>query len=169
MEKPNGKRECDMSCLAQLKQNYSDYYLKYDLPSFEDLNREFSIERASDVESDFPLREIKKVVADKLQNYLRFIEALLSPTEASIFVFSIVRSISVEDKKRLTEVYKKLAKINLELIELDVDYDEKLEAEFVKKCFNEWNSIKPELKKFFKDMNGSWGNKIEFTNENYFG
>jgi len=42
------------------------------------------------------------------------------------------------EKEILTEVYKKLAKFEIELLEIDLQFSEENEAEFIKRAFREW-------------------------------
>src|SRR3989344_2547651 len=64
----------EKSVLKEMKKDYAEFQKKYNLPSFEKLNEYFSIEKVADYETDFLLREIRKHVADRLQNYMRFIK-----------------------------------------------------------------------------------------------
>jgi len=64
-----------------------------------------------------------------------------------MFVFSVVKSIKIEDKKRLGEIYKKLAKMEIELVKVEVSFYEEKEAEFIKKSYNLWQEIKKKLVK----------------------
>ena len=65
------------SKLAKLKKNYSEIGKKHKLPSFEEMNKEFQIEKVAEDETDFLLRDIRKAVGDKLANYMKFAEAVL--------------------------------------------------------------------------------------------
>lgn len=157
------------SSLEKLKQDFIPLQIKYNLPNFYELNKEFQIERVSDVETDFILREMRKYVSDKLQNYLRFVEAILNPTEASMFVFMIVKSVNSDEKKKFTEIYKKLAKINFDFVELDVEYSEEKEAEFLIRSYKLWNEIKKDLSESCNSISKNWGNGIEFSKTDYLG
>ena len=133
------------SKLENLKEDYKKLQLKYSLPSFESLNREFSIEKIADMETELLTKEIRRFIADKIYNYLRFIETILNPANAPIFIFSIMKSMTQEDKKKLTAIYEKLSLIDLELIRLDVESSGEKDAEFIKRVFDSWNGIKREL------------------------
>src|SRR5271157_2792185 len=96
------KKEYD---LDEVKLQYRKLQEKYDLPSFELLNQEFSIEKIADSKTEILTKEIRRFVADKIYNYLRFIETLLNPVNAPMFIFSIIKSLSQDDKKKLADVY----------------------------------------------------------------
>ena len=67
------------SKLQELKDQYSELQKKHNLPSFDEMNKDFYIEKLAELESDLLMREIRKFISDRLYNYLRFIENLLNP------------------------------------------------------------------------------------------
>jgi len=159
----------DKSNLEDLKKDYKKVQEKYNLPDFIELNKDFHIEKIAEIKTEFLIREIRKFMADRFSNYLRFVEALLNPQNAPMFVFSVVKSIGNEDKKKLTEIYKKLAKIEVELIELDIQFVEQKEVEFVKQSYKTWQEIKKDLLDVVKIIKKNWDNKGEVNGKQYFG
>ncbi|HTZ41659.1 MAG TPA: hypothetical protein VMC07_00420 [Candidatus Omnitrophota bacterium] len=135
--------------LSVLKQEFRKLQEKYGLPGFEELNREFSIEKIAESETEVLTKEIRRFISDKIYNYIRFIETIINPVNAPIFIFSILKSITPDDKKKLGEIYDKLADIEMELIKLDIESSEKKDAEFIKKVYDSWLEIKRELLSLF--------------------
>lgn len=131
--------------LNELKQRYKKLQEKYNLPNFEELNQEFYIEKIAEFETEFLTREVRRFIADKIYNYLRFIETILNPTNAPMFIFSVIKSMTPEDKKKFGDIYEKLAEMDLELIRLDVESSEKKDADFIKQVYSSWQEIKREL------------------------
>ena len=107
------------SGLDTLKKAYAKIQKKHGLPSFEELNKDFQIEKISEGETEILVREVRKFMSEKFSNYFRFVEAILHPVNAPMFIFSIVKLITPEEKNKLTMIYKKLAEAELNLIELD--------------------------------------------------
>lgn len=159
----------EKSDLEKLKENYKKIQEKYDLPGFEELNAEFWIEKAAEAETDFLIREIGKFMADKFSNYLRFVEAILNPVNSSMFIFSIIKSIREEEKKKLSEIYKKLAKIEIRLVELDVGFSEEKEANFIKESYEIWKEIKKDFRDVIERIKSNWDTKFENNTKGYFG
>lgn len=157
------------SDLEKLKKDYKKIQKKYALPDFEKLNQDFQIEKAAEVETDFLIREIRRFMAEKFSNYLRFIETILNPVNAPMFVFSIIKTLGIEEKKRLTEVYKKLAKIEISLIELDIEFSEIKDAKFVKDAYKIWQEVREDLLKTIYAIEKNWDNKFEVDKKGYFG
>lgn len=158
------------SSLEKLKKDYSDLQIKYGLPLFGKLNEDFQIEKAAESETDFLLREIRKYITDKFFNYLRFIESLINPPSSSpMFVFAIIKTFGEEEREKLAELYKKIAKVDIDLIELDLEYSEKKESESIQKYFKIWQEIKKELLEVVGVIKKNWDNKIEEEKGKYFG
>ena len=157
------------SKLEKLKKDYEVIRNKYGLPSFEELNEDFQIEKAAEVETDILIREVRRFIADKLAGYMRFIETLLNPVNAPMFVFSIIKTLGMEEKKKDSEIYKKLTKNEIKLIRLDTEYSEEKEAEFIKSSYELWQEIKIVFLSILDKIDQNWDNKIEEKNKGYFG
>lgn len=157
--------------LAELKNSYFEIQKKYFLPSFEELNEDFQIERLVELETEFLIREIRKFISDKFSNYLRFIESILNPVSVPMFVFSVIKTLGDNERKKLSEVYKKLAKKEVDVIELDISFNEDKEVKFVKESFLIWQEMKKELLGVMKIVNENWDKEIEVNGrgKNYFG
>lgn len=157
------------SCLEDFKKQYSAIAKKHSLPIFDEMNKDFYIEKIAESETDYPLREIRKFVAEKISNYIRFVETLLSPSNVQMFVFAVVKNLSAKDKELLSTIYKKLAKVEARVIELDIEYNEEKEVAFIKDTNKLWNSIKKDLLSITDSINKNWDNKIETNGKGYFG
>ena len=155
--------------LEALKKDYKELQTKYNLPSFEELNKDFNIEKAAEVEVELLIREIRRFVADKLANYMRFVEAILNPVNVQMFVYSLIKSLDTQEKEKLTEIYKKLSKNELKLIELDIQFSEEKEAWFIRESFVMWQEMKKDLLDVIEKANHNWDNKVESKNKDYFG
>lgn len=157
------------SKLAKFKERYSEIQTKHNLPSFEKLNQDFHIEKLCRVESDYMIREIRKFMSEKLQNYSRFFESILNPSGASMFIYSILKIIHEDDKKTLLEVYKKLSRTEVDLIELDVNFSEQKEIDFVKNFYALWQDIKKDITRILGSVKKNWDKESEKDTNAYFG
>lgn len=164
--KESGENE---SGLENLKKDYEILREKYNLPGFREFNEDFQIERISEIETDFLLREIRKFISDRISNYMRFLESLLNPTNAPLFIFSLCKALTANEKKEIEDLYKGLMKIELELLEIDIKYSEENEAEFIKNTFEFWKDFKKKWYEIIKTAKDNWDNKLESTNKGYFG
>ena len=155
--------------LENLKKDYRKIQKKYSLPEFEKLNEDFQIEKIAETETDYLIREIRKFMGEKFSNYLRFVEAILNPTNVPMFVFSIVKSITPEEREKLIEIYKQISKIEVSLIELDINFSEKKEADFIKQSYKIWQKIKKDTLEVIEAIKKNWDNKFEGKSKGYFG
>ena len=158
-----------MEALENLKKEYSKLEEKYGLPKFDELNEDFNIERISDIATDMILREVRKFMAETFSNYLRFIETILNPVSAPMFIFSVIKSINTEEKEKLKEIYKKLAKINVKILENELIYSTEKEVDFIKNFYKEWQEIKKELLEVIKLVEENWDKKFDVDERSYFG
>ena len=156
-----------MEKLENLKKRYAELQQKHNLPSFNQLNEDFCVEKAAEAEVDILIREIRRFVSDKFLNYMRFIETIMNPTNASVFIFSIIKTLGEDEKKRLNEIYKKLAKSELELIDLDITYSEEKEAEFIRTFYGLWQDVKNEMLEIMDKVKEDWDKEIEKSDKSF--
>ena len=133
--------------LDELKKQYEPLRKKYKLPSFNELNEDFDIEKSQEKETNFLLREIRREVTDKVAAFLRFFELFLNPQAAPLFVLGMLKNLTLHEKEIIGALYKELVALEIEAVNLDIRYDEKNEAKFIKNTFMKWQKLKPELEK----------------------
>ena len=156
------------SKLKELKKEYSKIQKKYGLPDFDKLNEDFKIEKVAETETDFLVREIRESLGETLENFLRLIEIILNPVNVPMFLFPIIKSLNTEEKNKLSEIYKKLSKLEIEAMKL-IDYSEKKEAEFIKNSYKLWQEIKKDFVKIIESIENKLDVKVEKTEKGYFG
>lgn len=157
------------SCLEELKKDYGVLQKRYKLPSFQQLNEEFDIEKVAEHETECLMREIRKAIMDKAIAYLRFVEMLLNPSNAPLFFFALVKGLTSADKRIMERIYEKLGSFEIDVIELDCDYSEKDEAEFIKKVMAAWPEIKQDMMKLTEVLRRNWNQKSKKDEKGYFG
>ncbi|GIU68277.1 MAG: hypothetical protein KatS3mg001_127 [Candidatus Pacearchaeota archaeon] len=155
--------------LENMKKSYELLKKKYKLPTFKELNEEFWIEEISNKETDFLIRHIRIKVADFLFRVARFIESLINPTNPSMFTIFILKAINQDDKKILSEIHKKITKMEIEYIKLDVFFSEEKEAEFIKESYNFWQNTKKNFFNILEKVEKSFDSKKENNTRGYFG
>ncbi|HUW43670.1 MAG TPA: hypothetical protein VMV95_01755 [Bacillota bacterium] len=161
--------EKDEQKIEKLKKEYEILRNKYALPDFKSLNEDFHIEKIAESETEIPIREVRKFMADKMMNYMRFLENILNPVNAPLFIFSLIKLLNSEEKKLISEIYKKLMKKEIQFIELDLEFNEEKEAEFIKNSYEFWQGIKKDLLKIMGNINKKGDDKFEVNDKGYFG
>jgi hypothetical protein len=125
--------------IEKIKVEYEKLRKEYALPEFYELNKLFDIEEI-EMSPDFLLRKIRRVISERISACSRFIELMLNPNNAPMFLFKIIKKIDKKDKESLAEIYGELGNIEIGVITLDLDYSERREAEFIKKTFEDYNN-----------------------------
>jgi hypothetical protein len=155
--------------LEKLKEEYGKIQKKYSLPTFQELNELFDIEDI-DIETDFLLRRVRRVVSERMEGYLKFTDMIMNPQNSPMFFFKLMKKLDSKDREMLTGIYEKLGNIEVELIELELDYSEKKEADFIKKYFSSFQKdIKPKLLEVISRLKNISENEKKFNNGSYFG
>jgi hypothetical protein len=144
------------NCLEELKENYLVLKEKYSLPDFDELNRDFQIEKVAGLETDFLVREIARIVSEKLSDFLRFLEGILNPVNGSMLVFSILKTLGEEEKKILTEIYKEIARTEIKMMRLGLEFDEEGEAKFILNSYCVWQKVKKEMSGILDVIDSNW-------------
>ena len=155
--------------LDELKKEYKKIQEKHSLLEFKVMNEDFQIEKISANETDILIREVRRFVGDKLVNYMRFIENILNPVNVPMFIFSIIKLIDADEKKRLSYIYKDLVKIEVKFIELDIEFNEEKEALFIKDSCVFWQIVKKDMLRIIDKINSKWDDKFETNSKGYFG
>ncbi len=133
--------------LSDLKKKYENLAKKHNLPSFSELNVDFEIDKL-DKNTESVLRSIRKLMMEKIVNSMSFLEMLLNPMNSPRMYMLFIRTMSVDDKKKIDDIYSALADLSLFSLNLEIDSEEKAEAELIKNTFEKWNSLKP----LFRDI-----------------
>jgi len=159
----------EKSSLEKLKEDYEIIRKKYNFPSFDEMNKEFFIEKLAESETDILVRELRKQVGDRLANYMRFMETLINPVNVPMFVFSLVKSLSSEDKTKLGEMYNLLAKKEIEFIKLDISFSESGEVKFINESVDLWKIIQTDFSEIILRLESKLDDKAEVRDRDYFG
>lgn len=137
--------------LKDLKKGYGKYVVKYKLPSFAELDGVFEIHKI-DRESDTLLRDVRKHAMEKVVNSLGFVEMLLSGMNAPRMYYTYLKMMSVEDRKNLEKIYSKFAELIISSLELEVRYEEKVEANLIKEIFKVWSGVQSDFSLVLKNV-----------------
>ena len=152
----------------KIEAEYNKLCKKFKLPKFEEIDREFEI---STLENErFLINNILRRIVEKLEVYTETIGNLVHPDASSLTSMYEIRYFSDDEKNDMYKWFKKLMKINREIVELLLDADEKKEADFLNGFFNEWLNMKNDLKAYISKMKESWEKESTIEEDlGYFG
>lgn len=151
-----------------LKLAYEELKAKHALPEFEKLSEDFDLEKNIDKESNFLVREIRRTIIERTSAYLQLFETLVNPSAPPMFIFSILKNVSVENKNVMKEIYKTLSRIQIEAMKLDIIYKEDAEVEFIGETFEEWQKLKPMIYKLIEEFETNFENDDASGKRSYF-
>jgi hypothetical protein len=154
--------------LKELKSQYKSLQKKHNLLSFRELNECFEIDRI-DRDTDNLLRDVRKIMMDKIISYKRFVEMMINPANAPPMFTLFIKEINEGEKEMLEKVYKNLTELELASFESEIEYDEKTEAKLIGEIFKEWGKIKPDLKDIVTMMRRNWNSAAKKKDKGYFG
>ncbi len=152
----------------KIEAEYNKLCKKFKLPKFDVIDKEFEI---SSLENErFLINNILRKIAEKLEIYTEAIGNLVHPDGSSLSSMYEIRFFSDDEKNDMYKMFKKLMKINREIVELLLDADEKKEADFLNGFFNEWLNMKNDLKTCISKMKESWEKESTIEEDlGYFG
>ena len=152
--------------LKEMKETYQK--LSYKLPSFEELEENFDLDKISDRNQKFILLNIRRVMVEKFSNYSQLFEALLNPVSQSRLLLRILKKLDNEKKDKLREYCDKLLNYQYEAIKMELVWDEKKEANFVNQKFKEWNKMKDEILELMDSLEFEMKDEKNSSENNYF-
>lgn len=153
--------------LEEFQKSYEDLKEKYGLPNFDSLAEDFDIEKVAEKNSNFLLREIRRAISEKITVYLHLFETFSNPSNAPMYIFSLLKSIS--DKEDISRIYKRLAYYNLKNFKLDVLYSENREADFINEISKEWPDLKKDMGDVAEIFEEKFDKDINIKKQGYFG
>ena len=148
---------------------YKKLKVKYSLPDFNLVAEDFDVEKLFEKESRFIIREIRRAIAEKLGAYLQLFEMFMNPSGPPIFIFSILRKLNSDERNKIKEIYNSLSKYQIEIMKLDIVYNEEKEADFVKIIFKDWQKLKIEIYDLIKSLEKDLKEDSTSRDSGYFG
>lgn len=155
--------------LEKIRTEYEILRKKYDLPEFDYMNENFEIESISGEESKLLAKKIRKQILEKMSYYTHALETFMNPQNAPLFVFDIIKSFTTEEQELIKQIYKKLGQFGVEAFGLEISYNEKKEAEFIKKANVVWSSIAEDLKRVYSSMKNNYTTESKKQSKSYLG
>jgi hypothetical protein len=153
--------------VSDLKKEYEKYEKKFKLPTFKSINEDFEVDKIEYIGDCF-LRQIRKSMIEKVVNSVNFLEMLLNPVNAPRIYYGYLKSISVEDKQYIEDLYTNLGQLSVDSLSLEIDYSDAKEAALIKNLFKVWNDLKPKFRQIITHIKNP--EKMEAKKEkSYFG
>lgn len=148
--------------LNELIERYGSLRSKYNLPEFDELNSAFDIGKIRK-DSGHLLRDIRRMMIEKIVYYLKLIEIIMNPSQASPIFMMLLKEINSNDLKFIDSILSPFVEIELIGHKLDINSNEKEEADTIIKALDIWNSKKKDLYSLIEVLERNWKNSKSST------
>lgn len=136
-----------------IEESYNLYKKKYELPNFEEIKKNFSIE---DIEDDKGiLKKIAKIMAEKFEFYGKYLDMHLN-AEPTFSMMVEAKEVDDLSREKLLHVYRLILIKLREYYLLVLEENDENCAEYIKNSFNVWISIKQDLKILIHVFKKAW-------------
>ncbi|MEK6908838.1 MAG: hypothetical protein AABX23_02180 [Nanoarchaeota archaeon] len=150
--------------LEDFRQKYLLLQKKYDLPAFDEMNSAFDIGRIRR-DSGNLLRDIRRTMVEKFVYYLKLVEVMINPSQASPILLMLLKEISSDDRKIIDSVLNSFVEIEIASHVLDVHSTENDESKLITKIFDVWNKKKDEVLSIIKILEKNLKRKTPSPNK----
>ena len=151
--------------MEELKKEYKILQKKYNLPNFEDLDKEFEIRALEVNKCGILIKAILRVINNKVGIFLNYLEPVVSPPQQIMHYMIEYNNISSEDKKPMYEFYKELSYLYHKDCRIELE-DNKVIAAQINEIWKKWPSILNKIKLALEKINEAWLKEKEKTKRN---
>lgn len=154
-----------------IKEEYERFVKKYNLPSYEKLDNEFELLYFTNIiEISHLLRFVRRRINDRIAAFTALLHGFLQPNPGSLINLEEANFLNEDEKKKVLVLIKELMDLERKNSLLDINFDEKKDAEFIKEAVNKWFELKKEIFKILNKVKNGWEAKVkEEGKEHYFG
>jgi len=141
-----------------MKDKYLSLQQKYGLPAYEDMVANFEINSIG--KDDILIREVLKKMFDKIDFYTRTAESLLQP-DSNFGNMKEASGLSRQDIFIVNKIFVEGMHLTRSFTEFTLEYNENDTAEFIKKMWEEWLKIKPDIRIMLTRIKEVWKNEYK--------
>jgi len=147
---------------------YKKFQTHHDLPEFKVLDQEFEVTSIS--VHEYPLKEIRRHIAEKLSTNAEILEDIIHPN-STISAYHECKFFNEDEKRELYDLYARLMAHIRSSNVLDVKSTDEKDAQYITQVFNDWQNLKSKLHTILVKMKDSWSADeiIDKSMSSYFG
>jgi len=148
--------------LKDLPRVYESYQSKYSLPSYDELNKEFELLYIGPLTSlDFPLRFMRRRIADRLASAVSYLQTLLQPNPSSLVYLRESSFFSVEEKQQIVVLLKEFMQLERRSFALELTGSEQDDAHYIRDAHQHWLVLKKQYAAVVKKLPERWQQQEE--------
>ncbi|MBW2969650.1 hypothetical protein KY309_02665 [Candidatus Woesearchaeota archaeon] len=129
------------------------------LPDFNAINREFELEFIEP--QCFPLRLIKRKIAERLEPVLEILEHVVNPDPNNFVDMCECRCFTNGEKKQILDIFRHMMEEYRSLLETDLLCDDEKDAQLIRKIYDLWVQEKKLVLPIIKKLKGCWQKHVE--------
>ena len=136
------------------RRRYNEYRVKYKLPTFEALNREFGVSLS---DKDRVLHDIIEKISERIFSCARILEHMVFVNSGTNFATLYERNVLMERRDDSFELFKMLMSLGWSGRKADVSGNERQMCMFINDSFNKWsNNLKHRFLKICDVLETQW-------------
>jgi len=140
-----------------LKEDYTPFQKKYDLPSFEELEKHFDLLQ---IEDELLLNSLRKNIQERLEFLSDILCDILQPSPESLQQMHEIEHVSEEQKQTTVKLYKKVFFLLRLIHESILRNDEKFTAKIIKDITDKYPDLKKQALPILISLKESWTKEI---------
>lgn len=148
--------------MEELKKEYETLKKRYDLPKFEDLDKEFEIRALELDKCGILIKAVLRVINNKIGTFLNYLEPVISPPQQSMHYVVECNNITAEDKKLMFEFYKELSYLYHKNCLTELEGEKEISSQ-INEIWIKWPSILKRIKSSLEKINEAWLKEKEKT------
>lgn len=147
-----------------VKKEYDKLKIKYSLPEFEKLEKDFEFYhlRENIKDESYVLRLIRRRIYDKIVFFCNILERILFPNPSSLILINEAKFFPEEKRKEMFNIYKILMKYERLSLTLDISNDENKNVSFIKNIHKDWPHLRDYCQKIVQEISNRWEKEEEF-------
>lgn len=155
----------------EIKKEYEVLAKKYKLPSWKELDEEFELLYfTSLIEISYISRFIRRRINDRISIFIHNLQGFLQPNPGSPISLEEANFLSEDEKKKVVVILRELMNLERKNNLLDLNFDEKKDAEFITDSVKMWFELKKDIFEIISKVKKGWESKVkEDSKEEYFG
>lgn len=149
--------------LSEFKKVYEQLNVKHSLPSFDNLNTDFDIGKIRR-DSGNLIRDIRRVMMEKIVYYVRLVEVMINPSQASPIMLMLLKEINLEDRKIIDSVMNLFVELEIASHKLDVLSNASEESKLINNINSTWSKKRDDVMYLVKILEKNLRNKSSSIN-----
>lgn len=139
------------------EEEYTPVQKKYNLPSFDELEREFDLLQA---DSEYVLKSIRKQMQEKIEFLADIFSDILQPSPESISQMHECQHVLDDDKELILKLYKELQFYLRKSHEANLINTDEINVDFIRDFAKEYANIKQKSLPIISKLKDSWKKEL---------